>query len=509
MLLDAFLVAFRIPNLFREMLAEGALASSFTKVFSQRSEKSRLEALQLFQDCLALFLLASAIFCSLGVIFAPELVGLMTLGVATGEAATFTDNAILLTRILFPYLALTTLGALVMGALHEKGSFFLSAVSPALFNFGFILGAILFSSWAQDLWGPRLQDSPVDPRGIGLAVGVLLGGVGQFAIQLQAMRGDLRGQLAKLRWRFPWPLRKYPEVKSVLILMGPATIAASAGPINVFVNTNFATSLGEGAVSWLNFAFRLLQLPIGLFGVAIGVAILPSLSKLLQPGSSVISEKASSLMQQGLGMVGWIMGFCFVLLVTASEDMIVILFEHGKFTQKDTLATADALQAYSWGVLAYGLIKVLTAFYYAIDKTSFAMKVALGSIGINLLGNYLLVQRFGHVGLAYTSSITLSCNALFLFLGSLKFGLQLQWKTAGRSLLFLGAAVLVARLLSQELASSLQDLLQGALDERKLIALAQLIVKSLASLAVFLLCLGVSQPQLLSQLRQRLAGRRD
>ena len=439
-LLDAFIVAFRIPNLFREMLAEGALASSFTKVFSSETEKSRQSALQLMLDALVFFSLAAAIFCSLGVIFAPELVGLMSLQVGAGEKTFFTQNAIALTQILFPYLGLTVISSIVMGALHERGSFFLSAVSPTVFNFGYILGAWLLADWLEQ-WNPDwISWLQADPRGIGLAIGVLAGGIGQFLMQTSVLLKPVRQYWPELRLRF----KLSQELKQVLRLMGPAAIAAGAGPINVFVNTNFATALGDGAVSWLNFAFRILQLPIGLFGVAIGVAVLPSLSKSLKRSELHVTQDVNRQMMQALELVIWIMALCSLLMVSLRLEMVQLLYQHGKFSLADAEATASALQAYSFGVVAYGLIKVLSSFYYAVEKTSFAMKVAIFSIAVNFIGNYYLVDIFGHVGLAATSSITLSFNALVLLSGIFLYGVRLPGSIVLRSFLHLLLGVLLA-----------------------------------------------------------------
>ncbi len=437
-LLDAFIVAFRIPNLMREMLAEGALSSSFTKVFSQLMAKDEKSAYRLFVDSLVIFSIVAVLICALGVIFAPELVAIMSLKVAEGQREYFTNSAIGMTRILFPYLGLTMMASIIMGALHEKGNFFLSAVSPIAFNIGFILGAWILSDLFDRLSPGWLEALLGDPKGIGLAVGVLIGGVMQLMIQLTVVIKPLIKQF-KVNGLH---INISPELRQVFTLMVPAVIAASAGPVNVFVNTNFATALGEGAVTWLNASFRLLQLPIGLFGVAVGVAVLPAMSRALKHGSAKVSEQASRHLQVGIELVFWLMVMCFVFLLVNHLEIVTLLYRHGNFSEMDAEHTANALFAYSFGVVGYGLIKVFTSFYYAAEKTKFAMKVALFSIIVNFIGNYILVDQFGYVGLALTSAVTLSFNALVLGLGLMPAGVTLDLKKLFRSLFCLAFAAL-------------------------------------------------------------------
>ncbi|MFW7378013.1 MAG: murein biosynthesis integral membrane protein MurJ [Oligoflexus sp.] len=439
-LLDAFLVAFRIPNLLREMLAEGALGSSFTKVYSELMEKDRARAQQVLVDCIWLFTLVSIIVCFLGIIFAPQLVGLMTLQVETAERPEFLHNTIGLTRLLFPYLGLMIISSVVMGALHQGGRFFLSAFAPVGFNLGFILGAWLLADLMAKWDSPWVREYLGEPRIVGLAIGVLLGGLAQLIMQGSSLAKLIFQKLPQAFGRRIWN----EETRKVVKLMLPASIAASAGPINVFINTNFATSLGDGAVSWLNFAFRLLQLPIGLFGVAVGVAVLPALSRSLARTQGKVTGEASRYLQNATDLVAWLMMLCFAFILMNHQAIIALLFQHGKFTSADTLATSQALYAYSFGVLGYGLIKVFTSFYYAVERTDFAMKVSLFSIFVNFTGNYLLVERFGHIGLAWTSAITLSMNAIILALGMRSFHVKLEWKGLLRSLLCLGLAVVLS-----------------------------------------------------------------
>lgn len=442
-LLDAFIVAFRIPNLMREMLAEGALSSSFTKVFSQLMTRDEKSAYRLFVDSLVLFSLIAIVICTLGVIFAPELVAVMSLKVAEGQRDDFINSAIGMTRILFPYLGLTMMASIIMGALHEKGNFFLSAVSPIAFNIGFIIGAWLLSDLFERYSPGWLETMLGDPKGIGLAVGVLIGGILQLIIQLTVTIKPLIKQVASNGVQ----ISLSPELRQVFSLMIPAVIAAGAGPVNVFVNTNFATALGEGAVTWLNASFRLLQLPIGLFGVAVGVAVLPAMSRALKQGNAQVSEQASKHLQVGIELVFWLMVMCFVFLLVNHLEIVTLLYRHGNFSGSDAKHTSNALFAYSFGVVGYGLIKVFTSFYYAAEKTKFAMKVALFSIIVNFIGNYILVNKYGYVGLAFTSAVTLSFNALILGVGLVPAGVKLELRRFFRSVFSLSIAAVFSWLI--------------------------------------------------------------
>ena len=199
--------------------------------------------------------------------------------------------------------------------------------------------------------------------------------------------------------------------------MGPMVIASGAGQINVLINTNFATSLGAGAITWLSFAFRLLQLPIGIFAVAVSAVALPAFSRLLSDKTPENKRKLSDQLFHACELMIWLMSACFVVIALSGDDMIRLLFEQGAFTRSDSLATGQALFYYSFGLMGYGLVKVLSSYYYASDRTSWAMKISLISIGLNFVLNYFLVDRFGVNGLAMTASCILSLNALGLLLG--------------------------------------------------------------------------------------------
>ena len=411
---DAFLVAFRIPNLLRDMLAEGALSGAFTRVYTSTYERSPKAAGELFYDSLRVFFVLSLLIVSLGIFLSPELVKLMTVIGNYNANEDFYLNAVVLTRIIFPFIMFPILGSIAMGVLHRHNGFFITGISPVLLNIGFIIGAVGFArmnGWSEWL---GLSSSHYSNDVIGLAMGVLLGGAAQFFFQLVFAIRRVTGAIKCSRQWFG------PDLKKVFILMAPAAIAASAGPVSAFVNTNFATSVGEGAVSWLYYSFRLLQLPVGVFGVAIGMAALPALTRSITQANGKVDQMASDQLQKCIQIVLWLMVPAFLVLYFAAEPFINLFFKHARFSAEDAIATKNALKAYSFGVVGYGLIKVLTSYYFSIERTRYAMMVSLCGICLTVMANYLLVDDFGHVGLAYAASITLTANAVFLMLGTKK-----------------------------------------------------------------------------------------
>jgi len=462
--MDAFYVAFRIPNLLREMLAEGALGSAFTKVFASLEVESEHKSVVLLVQTLYLSALMSLVVVSLGVFWAPELVGLFTLMRPSSAEDFLIPNATFLTKLLFPYLGVAILGAISMGALNTRGRFFLTAVSPILFNLGFIFGALVLSGLMGDMVSDDFAKVYAQPEITGLALGVLLGGAAHFLVQFLALYKLIKAHFSWSQLRKPFS----SEVTEVVRLMIPAAIAAGAGPVNLFVNTNFATGQGDGPVTWLNTAFRLLQLPVGVFGVAVGLAALPRLAKAVKRVVNNNFKEVSTEIHQSIELVLWLMIPCMIVLMVGSQSIVTLLFEHGAFSSADSLATGRALFAYGSAVVAYGLIKVLTSFYYAVNRTSWAMKVSLFSILVNGLGNYLLVDRMGYVGLAWTASITLTMNCFLLFWGLRKHQLSFNIPKILKSLSFLGLACLISLLVQRFCLAGLASINYLGFDNVKL-----------------------------------------
>ncbi len=422
-MMSGFIIAFRIPNMLREMLAEGALGSSFTKVYSGLDSQDPERAKRLLIDSLILVGLSSIFICAIGILAAPMMVRLMTSEADSGQSLIMTATG--LTRILFPFLTFMSLGAIISGALHKKGSFFVSSSSPVFFNMMNITGALYFSPLLETYGGDWIARWIAPKTITGLAIGVLLGGLGQLIAQSYDLRQDLyQGflNLKKTGFRNPWT----PDVKHMLLLMAPMALAAGGGQIKTVVNNYFATTQGPSAVVWLDSAFRLLHLPVGLFGIAISAAVLPSLSRALASTGGIANQSASQEIQKAVEMVLWLMTPCFVFLLVNHQDLVACLYQSGKFGVEDSYQTSRALFAYSFATISYGLSRVMTSFYFAFERTKFAFFVSFGNISLNLLANWIMVDRFGHVGLAWGYSLTQGVSLVPMIWGMTGRGIQID-----------------------------------------------------------------------------------
>jgi putative peptidoglycan lipid II flippase len=450
---DAYNVAFRIPNLLRELLAEGALGSSFTKVYSEVAVDDLRRAQELLVQTLQFVVLISLCVSALGMYFAEPIVRLVSSSAVTGEGSVFFLSTVGLTQVLFPFIGFVAVGAIAQGVLYQRGGFFLAAVAPIAFNVLCIVGSFRFGSVLEAV----LPDIPISHFGnygiLGLAAGTLIGGALQSLIQLW---GIWSGRLS-FKSLCTLKLKVSPDLRRVFVLMVPMVIAASAGQINVIVNTNFATSLGEGATTWLSFAFRLMQLPIGLFGVAVSAAVLPAMAKSIALAGGKVGPATSKEIIGALELVCWLLVPCTILLTQSSLPLTSFLFQAGRFTQEDTSATALAMAAYGWGLLGYGILKVMNSYYYAVNRTRFPMFVGLVSIAVNFILNSLLVKQWGHSGLAMTASAVLTINAIILLFGMTKDGVQVDWRYLGRSFVFLVGATLICELIYKVLRPNVVD----------------------------------------------------
>ncbi len=279
------------------------------------------------------------------------------------ENSIFYSNAVILTKILFPFLGIAILAALAMGVLHQRSYFFISASASSALNLGYILGSLVLAEiFAKNFTG-LIGDPLIDLRVVGLAVGVLLGGLGHFLFQAYFVFKELYRGTGPLRFS----LFSNKDLWRVFKLMAPAALASSAGSVNLLINTNFATSLGEGRVSWLNYAFRLFQLPVGIFGVALGAVALPAITKALTQSKGSMAGPPSQRLQEGVELGLWLLTPSFIVLYAGAADLISLIFRQGAFTATDSQQTVLALQGYSFGVFAYGLIKILTAAYYSLS----------------------------------------------------------------------------------------------------------------------------------------------
>jgi putative peptidoglycan lipid II flippase len=445
---DAFLTAFRVPNLFRDLFAEGALSAAFVTTFSQvLATKGDADAFRLSNRVTTALMLLLTVLCAIGWIAAPSIVRLLAPGFfeVPGKA----ELTIHLTRVMIPFLLFIALAAQAMGILNARHRFGVPALASAFFNIGSILGGLFLGYVA----GPIIGLGPIE----GMAYGTLLGGLLQFAVQWPSLRR------AGFRYR---PALSFtdPGVRQILRLMGPAVIGVAAVQVNVFVNSNFASSIidpstgavGNGPVSWLNYAFRFVQFPIGVFGVAISTATLPMIS------GSIARKEIGEFRRTLAHSLALVFLLCIPSaagLAALGKPIVGLIFEHGKFTPLDTAQTASALAAYSVGLAGYAAIKVLAPAFYALDDSRTPMLISLGSIAVNYVMNSLLVGPLGHVGLAFsTSAVALVNFALLLLLMRRKLGRlegrRLAWNVLKISLVSALMAA-VAWLVSVELSAHL------------------------------------------------------
>ena len=321
-LMGIFTIAFRAPNLLRDLFAEGALSTAFITVFSQKIEKEGdRQAWALASKMMTLAAIFMSIVSLLGVVFAKQLIDILAPGFAPEDA----KLTIQLTQIMYPFILLVSLAALVMGMLNAKNVFGVPAMASSFFNIGSIAGGVLFG-W---LFDPGFGEKAL----AGLAIGTLVGGFLQFAVQLPS--------LWRVGYRFRPDFRwKDPGIRKILILMVPSVIAASAVQINVMVNSSFASFVGKEAVSWLNFAFRLMQLPIGVFGVAVATITLPVVSRIA--AHSDRSEFGPTL-GKAMRLAVFLTLPSAVGLFFLAQPIIGIIYERGEFKHHDTVQTGLAL----------------------------------------------------------------------------------------------------------------------------------------------------------------------
>jgi putative peptidoglycan lipid II flippase len=351
-----------------------------------------------------------------GALFTPWIVDVVAPGFRTDPGKA--ELTILLTRILFPFLLFVALAAVAMGILNARMVFGVPAAASSFFNLGSIVGglacAAVFAPEYVAAVARRITGADVPiPRDesaaalVGMALGTLLGGALQFLVQVPALR--------RVGFRHRW-LAGFadPGVRQVLRLMGPATIGTAAVQLNVMVNTYFASNLGNGPVSWLNVAFRLMYLPIGMFGVALGTVVLPGVAR---AASRADMHDVRLRVGEALQLLLVLCIPAAVGLAVASEPIIALIYEHGRFTEADTRASALALSAYAIGLSGYAAIKVLGPAFYALNDARTPMRVSLMSVAVNLAFNWMAVTvlGFGHAGLALSTATVALWNSAFLF----------------------------------------------------------------------------------------------
>ncbi|HWQ31318.1 MAG TPA: murein biosynthesis integral membrane protein MurJ [Blastocatellia bacterium] len=426
---DAFIVAFRIPNLLRDLFAEGALSSAFVTTFSQTlKQKGDREAWRLANLVNNAQIIVLSLIVLLGIIFAPQIVDWMmhppelfgfTMQAARlrdpAKAELTTQLAVTMTRIMFPFLLMISLAAVAMGVLNTKDRFGVPASASTLFNVGSIFGGLgaaylLAPGYITAVTSGLLHGHkpPLDVDGaaraiVGMAIGTLVGGMMQWLIQVPSLRA------VGYRWQ---PILSFRDegMRQVLRLMAPAIVGASAVQVNVVINTTLAAGLGEGAISWLGYAFRLILFPIGVFGVAISTATLPVASRAAVEDLNRFRHTiASSLRLTMLLNIPSTVG-----LMILSQPIIALIYQHGSFSAQDTRQAASALVWYALGLTAYSMIKILAPAFYALGDTRIPMMTSVLSIVTNYAVATLTINQFGHRALALSISAVAIVNCVLL-----------------------------------------------------------------------------------------------
>jgi putative peptidoglycan lipid II flippase len=391
---DAFVVAFRIPNLLRDLFAEGALSAAFVPTFTQvEAEKGKPAAHELANRVIGALLVIVGALTLLGIVFARPLVWALAAGFAKEPGKL--ELTAYLAQLMMPFLLLLSLAAVMMGMLNARGRFGAPAIAPALFNVAAIgVGA-----------GLKLAGCSPETAVVGWSLGTLLGGLLQFGVQVPQVWRD--GYRLWPRFRGLW---SDPAIRRIARLMAPATLGLAAVQVNIFINTQFAS--GEpGANAWLNYAFRLMYLPIGIFGVAIATVTASSLAR--HAANKDVAQVRSGL-AQGLRHVALLTVPSTVGLVVLARPIIALIYEHGRFTADDTAATAVALMGYSVGLYAYSGVKVAAPAFYALDRPRVPLVASASAVLTNLVFNAVAHRWLGYLGLALGTSLGAMLNLLIL-----------------------------------------------------------------------------------------------
>jgi putative peptidoglycan lipid II flippase len=431
---DAFQIAFRIPNLLRDLFAEGALSAAFVPTYARTLVRDgRTEAFRLARRLSTLVGVLLLGIVLLGVVFAEPLVAALAPGfhLTPGKA----EATVVLTRAMMPFLPLVSFAALAMGMLNAEGKFGYPAFSPAMFNVATIAWGFLLVALSV----------PAEQVALGWALGTLVGGAAQFLIQVPA--------LARMgfRYRPEWSPMD-PGIRQVGRLMVPATIGLAAVQINIFVNSYFA-SYEPGAVSWLTYAFRILYLPIGIFGVAAGTVASSGLSRLAAAGDM---EGVRSTLRQSLSMLAFLTLPATAGLLVLAEPIVRLLYERGRFGPASTTGTAAALFCYALGLSAYTAVKVLAPAFYALGAPRVPLLASALAVAMNLVVNLSLFRSFGFRAVALGTAVGAIGNAALLAIlferrvGGLRgHGLASRWaRMAGAALVMAPLTWLVSKALT-------------------------------------------------------------
>lgn len=387
---DAFFVAFRIPNLLRRLLGEGSLTVSFVPVFTEYlNKKTKAEALELAQiafTVLSIILVAVSI---LGVIFSPFIVAVMAPGFT--RIPEQYELTVFLNRLMFPYIFFISLVALCMGILNALRHFAAPALSPVILNIAMIVATL------------TLRDFFSEPI-VALAVGVMIGGILQLAMQWPFL--VRMGVRLKLVFNLA-----HPGIRKIGMLMLPAFFGAAIYQINILIGTILASFLPRGSVSYLYYADRIVELPLGVFAIAVGTATLPSFSDQISRGHF---DQFKTTLAFSMRLILFITIPAMIALIALREPIISVLFQRGHFDVNSTLMTAQALLFYAVGLWAFSVIRVIVSAFYAMQDTKTPMKAAVAALIVNVAFSLALMYPLKHGGLALATSIASAVNVILL-----------------------------------------------------------------------------------------------
>jgi putative peptidoglycan lipid II flippase len=388
---DAFFVAFRIPNLLRRLFAEGAFSQAFVPVLAEHKNRTSPEETRVLIDGVATILFIALVLAAvLGIAIAPLIVYVSAPGFAA-DPGKFELTVVML-RICFPYIAFISLVALAAGIFNTWNRFSIPAITPALLNVSFIVAAVFFAD-------------RFDPPILALAWAVFVGGVLQLAFQVPFL---VRMGLLP-RWRLDW---SHPGVRRVLKIMAPATFGVSVAQISLLINTIFASYLPTGSVSWLYYADRLMEMPAGMLGVALGTILLPSLSKYHADANR---EEYARLLDWGLRITVLLAVPSAAALAVLALPLVSTLFLYGRFAESDAWMTCQALIAYSVGLVGMILVKILAPGFYARQNVMTPVKIGIVTLIATQAMNLVFIGPFRHAGLALAIGLGACLNAGLLY----------------------------------------------------------------------------------------------
>ena len=464
---DAFVTAFRVPNLLRDMFAEGALSVAFVSVFKKKLVTgSDEEAFTLASLVLTLILAVVGLIVVLGIIAAPAIIYITANGF-TAIPEKF-DLTVRLTRIMMFYLLTVSISALVMGILNSFGRFGIPALSSAMFNLGMIVTVVLlFGSFDQPVYA--------------LALGVIVGGLGQLGIQLPLLR--------KIGFRFRLAFNLFDDgLRQVIKLVTPMIIGLSAGRINILISTLLASFLMEGSISYLNYSYRLMHFPMGVFAVALGTVALPRVSEMV---ASKDTEGLRRTFYESMSLNLFILIPSAFILALMGHEIVQVIYQWGAFSQVDANNTYLALLHYSYGLVGFATVRVIVPFYYANNDSRLPMKISIITVAVNIALYYPFIKILNFAGLAAATSIAgmLNCALLLVFLPGK--GVRVPWGALALNTTRIAIAAALACYIARMVPVPV--IVDGVLAERMM----DLVVPALAMMLLYaMLCFIFRVPEI-------------